>query len=111
MVLTKVFTFVFIFITQVNIICKIRECFKVFFFKFNFISSFLIVVAVVDFSFMIFADRSQPVILNVVSKAVTVVQSLERYRWKKGYKNALPLCSVTYFWTVNHPSDWLYLFQ
>lgn len=72
MVLTKVFTFVFIFITQVNIICKIRECFKVFF-KFNFISSFLIVVAVVDFSFMIFADRSQPVILNVVSKAVTVV--------------------------------------
>lgn len=85
MVLTKVFTFVFIFITQVNIICKIRECFKVFF-KFNFISSFLIVVAVVYFSFMIFADRSQPVILNVVSKAVTVVQSLERYRWKKVIK-------------------------
>lgn len=84
MVLTKVFTFVFIFITEVNIVCKIRECFK--FFMFNFKSSFLIVVTVVRLFLILFhdfADRSQPVFLNVVSKAVTVVQSLERYKWKK----------------------------
>lgn len=84
MVLTKVFTFVFIYITEVNIVCKIRECFK--FFMFNFNSSFLIVVTVVRLFLILFhefADRSQPVFLNVVSKAVTVVQSLERYKWKK----------------------------
>lgn len=79
MVLTKVFTFVFIFITHVNIVCKIRERFT--FFMFNFNSTFLSVVTVVRlFLFHDFADRSQPVFLNVVSKAVTVVQSLERYK-------------------------------
>jgi len=81
MVLTKVFTFVFIFITQVNIVCKIREHFK--FFMFSFISSFLIVVTVVSLFIILFhdfADRNQPVFLNVVSKAVSVVQTLERYK-------------------------------
>ena len=77
----KGFYFCFIFITQLNIVCKIRGRFK--FFMFNFNSRFLIVVTVVRLfliSFHDFADRSQPVFLNVVSKAVTVVQSLERYK-------------------------------
>lgn len=81
MVLTKVFTFAFIFILEVNIVCKIRECFKFFMFHFN--SSFLIVVTVVRLFLILFhdfADRSQPIFFNVVSKAVTVVQSLERYK-------------------------------
>lgn len=53
---------------------------------FNFISSFLIVVTVVSLFLILFhdfADRGQPVFLNVVSKAVTVVQSFERFKWKK----------------------------
>lgn len=44
---------------------------------FNFDSSFLIVVTVVRLFLnvsIIFAARSQPIFLNVVSKAVTVVQ-------------------------------------
>lgn len=85
----KVFTFVFIFLTEVNTVCKIQINVLSFFFSFFFFlifnlnSSFLIVAIVVR-SFLIvfhdFAEGSQPVFLNVVSKAVTVVQSLERYK-------------------------------
>lgn len=55
MVLTKVFTFVFIFITEVNIVCKIREHFK-FFFMLNFKSHFLIVVTVARLSLLVFQN-------------------------------------------------------
>lgn len=54
MVLTKVFTFVFIFITEVNIVCKIREHFK--FFMLNFKSHFLIVVIVARLSLLVFRN-------------------------------------------------------
>lgn len=52
-----------------NIVCKIKGCFK--FFMFNFISSFLIVVTVTVVSLFLilfhdFADRSRPAF--VVSK-------------------------------------------
>lgn len=53
-VLTTLFTSVFIFITEVNIVCKIREPFK--FFMFNFNSSFLIVVSVVRLFLLAFHD-------------------------------------------------------
>lgn len=54
MVLTKVFTFVFIFITEVNIVCKIREPFK--FFMLNFKSHFLIVVIVARLYLLVFQN-------------------------------------------------------
>lgn len=77
MVLTR-FYVCFIFIIQVNIGCTIRECFP--FFYVAILSSFLIVVHVVGpffkFSLTIFADGC--VFLNVVNRAVAVVQTFER---------------------------------
>lgn len=54
MVLTKVFTLVFIFITEVNIVCKIREHFKFFYVEFK--SQFLIVVIVARLYLLVFQN-------------------------------------------------------
>lgn len=77
MVLTKVFTFVFIFITEVNIVCKIREPFK--FFMLNFKSHFLIVVIVARLYFTCVPELTHGrrcLFLNVVSEAVRLMKGI-----------------------------------